>query len=397
MTNKRALLVGDQGDHFLIALETAPLLKRAGFTVNAVTGNPMVRKLSSVSACIAVPRAGDLPYAALAQMKAEDYDLIVVLEDFTLKTILDSDLTDEEKLVLLPVVGTEDFSHICSKIGLSRAFRRRGIRTPDFAEAQDAAELARAAERIGYPVVVKIDFSGAGAGTFACAGPEEVAAAIGRIDRWPVVVQKFIAGTEVDLSAFYQGAELVSFGYARIEDRATSGFAPTAVRTYTQLAKVGEEIFEDVRAIGRATGADGFVNLSCILSEADGLHYYFEADMRPNAWVNAPRHFGDDPARRIAGYFSEARVMTYPQPLDPAFPERITVPCFPRIGLWELATNRYGAWRVLPEESASVVLFTLAELKFKDFARSCIRPLVPSGLWSRLKRSYDVTFRRAVG
>lgn len=389
----RALLIGDQGYHFLISLEMVSLLSRSGFEVDIVSNNPISKHLKSVSESSYVQRADDLPHVALSKLRGGRYDLVVVLEDFTLKVILDSGLTDDDKLDLLPVVGKEHFRHLCSKSEISELFRREGILTPDFAVAHSRAELAPCAEKVGYPVLVKIDFSGAGDGIFECTGPGELEAASNQIDRWPVLVQEFIEGTELDLSAFYKNSKLVFCSYSRFE-RTMAKFSPSSLRTYSQLGRVEQDVFEEMHALGRATGADGFVNIVCMLSNADHRRYFIEADMRPNAWVNAPRHLGDDPAFRIASYFVNGEVFTERPPVNPGFPDELVVPSSTRLPLWELVINRYGSWACLPQESAFAVFLVLAEPKMKEVARAFIKPLVSAGLWSRFKKTYDTAFRK---
>ncbi|HSR55756.1 MAG TPA: hypothetical protein VLN73_05920, partial [Alphaproteobacteria bacterium] len=174
-------------------------------------------------------------------------------------------------------------------------------------------------------------------------------------------------------------------------------FTPSSVRTYSQLALVEADVFDELQAVGNALGAHGFVNISCIRSEADGRRYYFEADMRPNAWVSSPRHRGDDPAQRIAAYFSEGRTLTHPPSIDPDLPEELAVPCFARVPLWHLAVNRSGIWKTMPEEGLLPIFLCVAELKTKDFFRNTLKPLVPAGLWSWLKACYERAKRKVMG
>ncbi|MQA67481.1 MAG: ATP-grasp domain-containing protein, partial [Alphaproteobacteria bacterium] len=214
MNSGRALLVGDFGNHYMIVFETASLLKRAGFAVDLVTNNPVSRKLTSIDHFVFVDNADDLPRVALERSRETTYDLISIMDDFALMGIVRSNLSDEEKLALLPVVAPMDIRHIGSKIGLSMVLQQAGVRTPKFAVAHDKTELNEKIEEVGFPAFVKIDFSGAGDGTFECNSRTELDAVGNDIHIWPVLVQEKIEGYEVDLSAFYQNAELVFFSYS---------------------------------------------------------------------------------------------------------------------------------------------------------------------------------------
>jgi hypothetical protein len=202
-------------------------------------------------------------------------------------------------------------------------------------------------------------------------------------------MQRKIMGREIDLSAFYQDSELIHFSYSSIEAREYGKFSPSALRTYTQLENVDHSVFEDLRRLGTATGANGFANISCIKSESDGKLYFIEADLRPNVWVNYPKFFGDDPATRISKYFSDGEAIKYPYPIDSKFPDQILLPYFSRIKLWELVFNKYNSWSYIPDLNFHITLLAPVNKAIKNMARRFLKPIIPSGLWSMMKRAYD--------
>jgi hypothetical protein len=364
--------------------------------VDLVTNNPVSRNLTSIDQFIFVDKADDLPRIALARSRSAPYDLISVMDDFSLMRIVRSSLSDDEKLALLPVTGRDYIAHIGSKIGLSVLLRKEGVRTPRFAVAGNKAELDEGVNAVGYPAFVKIDFSGAGDGTFECNTQADVDAVANGIRVWPVLIQEKIQGYEIDLSAFYQNAELVFFSYSTIKGTSRRKYGPSSLRLYSQLGAIDPGIVDEMRLLGRATGASGFVNVS-VMQGDDGHRYFFEADMRPNTWVNAPRFFGDDPAIRISRYFSHGEVMTVPGPVHPEFPERIVIPYFSRIKLWELAVNRYRCWSYLPDTDTFLVVFSVINKEVKNLMRAVVRPLVPDRLWERMKGTYDMMLRNLMG
>lgn len=155
----------------------------------------------------------------------------------------------------------------------------------------------------------------------------------------------------LDLSGFYQGGQLIHFSYSYPERFFGYKFSPQPIRNYLQLASVEKIVFDELGRLGRALGANGFVNISCIRSDQDQKLYFIEADMRPNAWINFPRYFGDDLAIRIANYFTSGKVLEYPCKIDKRFPERTILPLFLRLNLWDIISNRYGVWRYIPERN----------------------------------------------
>lgn len=95
-----------------------------------------------------------------------------------------------------------------------------------------------------------------------------------------------------------------------------------------------------LRQLGQALDADGFSNITAMKSHADGQYYFVEADMRPNAWIDFPRHFGNNPAVAIAAAFGLPKVA--PRPFATPVPEHMVLAYLPRLKLWEALTNRYN-------------------------------------------------------
>ncbi len=98
----------------------------------------------------------------------------------------------------------------------------------------------------------------------------------------PLLLQKKVEGTVLDLAAIYLEGELVHFSYAVVE-RGMGRFGPSVLRTYHASSAVEHAVFDELAALGRALGFNGFVNITC-MDAADGSgRHYIEADMRPNA------------------------------------------------------------------------------------------------------------------
>lgn len=367
-------------------LEVAvPLLTRANFEVDLVTSPDLAEGVSSCRA-VHLAYACDQIAALLEQILLHcAYDLVVLGDDDLLSKVLDSPLSPELKQQILPVVSLAEAGHLYSKIGLSRQLAAAGIRTPRFETAASEAELFSASRRIGFPLLVKLDRSGGGAGVFCCRSPSDLAAALSKI-QYPVLVQAFVEGEVIDLSGFYQAGRLVHFMYSRFEKTVGGAFGPSSLRTYYQLGTLEPAIFAELERLGRALGADGFVSVTAIQSASDGQRCFIEADMRPNVWVDYGRHVGNDAAAAIAGYFERGETLRCPQPLQAGYPESAVLPFPPRLRLLELLGNAHGCWRYMDGPSHVAVL-SLRQVN-EQMARAAaklLKPWLPQPAWAVLK------------
>lgn len=384
MQNLQALLVGENVE-LMIAVPT--LLSRAGFAVDVITNSYIFKKHPAIRNFVFVANPDDIARVAFEKNK-NNYSLIVIGDDNTLKKILNSDLSVEEKIELLPIQTIKNLDHIYSKVELSKVFREFGVNTPEFRIAKDKSELKRSVESLGYPVLVKVDSSGGGFGVFECSSNDDVEVLLNKLQTYPVLIQKKIQGVELDLSGFYQNSKLIHFSYSRIE-RVNGKFGASALRTYVQIAHLQKDIFDELALLGKALGANGFVNIACIQSDHDQKRYFIEADMRPNAWVDFSKYFGDDLAVQINNFFSNRNTFQHPCPINPAYPDNILLPYFSRIKLWELAINRYCVWRYIPNKDHLVIVLYLIIRKIKTMVIKKFKPLMPEKYWIRLKCVYQ--------
>jgi hypothetical protein len=176
-----------------------------------------------------------------------------------------------------------------------------------------------------------------------------------------------LKGIELDLSALYFKGELIHFSYSEIEKASSNRFGPSSVRLYRPLCYVEEQMFLELTHIGKALGAHGFANISCMQSE--GNRFYFEADMRANAWVNTPRFFGEDPAIRIKNWLIRGERLHCPAPHLPNQPFSIRIPYFLRLKWTEVLFNRYRVWKYIPSDDKKL----MARLLLRKLYHSAIR------------------------
>ena len=346
----------------VIARTTGPawdilhLLSRAGFSVDIVTTSRHLG-LSRFARTVHLVTSGKaLARSAydFVRVRGKSYDWVMATDDQTLRALAELEWPPGMRLKFLPSTTPENRPHLCSKIGLSRVLSAGGIRTPPFRIARDHEEAIEAAAALGYPVMLKVDFSGGGEGVHECAQDADIVALRHLFFEQRLLIQKKIEGAVLDLSAIYFDRELVHFTYSTLE-RTSKRFGVSVLRTYYPLALVDGEIFSELSVLGNVLGASGFVNITCIKG-ADGMRHYIEADMRPNAWADFSRFFGEDAAPRIRDWFRSRVQLTKANAVClSAGQAPLTIPYFLRLGTWELLTNRYAVWQFMPLADARLV------------------------------------------
>lgn len=373
MDRLEALLIG--GTWPDVMLTALGLLTRAGFAADVISTSTHLKRNKSMRDYFLAEKNDLLVKTALEKIKKK-YAIVVVGDDPALGAILNSNLSNEEKLKLIPVLSIENLDHVCSKIGLSSALDKNGIRCPDYLIANNEQELKNSVHILSYPIFIKIDSSSGGVGVFECLNDSDLEISLHKLHTYPVLVQKKIEGHEVSMEVFYQKGELIHFSCSTLE-KSLYKYGPTSLRRFVQLAFLDKKIFDQLRLIGKALGADGFVNMSSIQCDKDQELYFIEADMRPNLWCDHSRYFGDDLARIIQRYFSTGKTLKYPHRLNPEYPEKILISHYSRLTLKDLIVNRYRIWKHLPENFVYITLhcriwpgLISAKVEWENYIRS---------------------------
>ncbi len=311
------------------------------------------------------------------------YDWIVPSEDATLRALSELDWPQERRPKFLSA-GDGQPSHFFSKIGLSQALSMAGIQTPAFRAVATCEEAIDAARELGYPVMLKVDASFGGLGVRECRSGAEILQNADMFSEQPLLIQKMVKGQEVALDATYVRRKLAHFAYAW-PLRSQSEFGPSILRKYFPLPLVDEKVFEELRALGRALGADGFVNITCIDAEDGSGRYYIEADTRPNVWMNFARYCGDDPADRIHEEFCGGPGLSKERTGAAAGCSSVIIPYCLRMRCRDLVLNRYGVWKYTPFTDAPVAVRLLANKVYcRMYCVAC--SLLPRELKAALKR-----------
>ena len=355
------------------------LLQRSGFTIDVVARDLIFKKISAIHKLAIVPLNQTLTDFSLnlIQQNGQDYyDWILITDEDVLQEVLESTIADEDKLLLLPVMHKEQLITINSKIGLAQALQKTPLLSPAFRIVHHLEEALHAALVINYPLFVKVDYSSGGLGTYKCQSRQDLLKLEFLFNGQSLLLQQKIIGKELDLSSLYLKGQLIHANYASVK-KTTLPFGPSVLRNYHPLNAMGPAILDELRVLGHALGADGFVNISCI-ETADQQRYYFEADLRPNVWVDYAKYVFNDPAPCIKAWFDQG--LTYPhasklkeRPLS----KPRSIPYFLRLSLFELLINRHQVWRYLPYQQKRLTLNLLSRKLLAWLATWPIRKWIP--------------------
>jgi carbamoyl-phosphate synthase large subunit len=159
------------------------------------------------------------------------------------------------------------------------------IRCPDWSTATEADEAVAAAERIGYPVLVRPSYVLGGRAMRVCYGPDEVALAMaGASGR--VLLDRFLEqALELDVDALCDGEDTyVAAVMQHVEEAGVHSGDSACVLPAPALSPLERTHVEEVvRELGAALGVVGLLNVQ--LAIAEGELYVLEVNPRASRTV----------------------------------------------------------------------------------------------------------------
>jgi carbamoyl-phosphate synthase large subunit len=162
---------------------------------------------------------------------------------------------------------------------------RLQIRCPAWATAAEPDEAVAAADRIGYPVLVRPSYVLGGRAMRVCYGPDEVRAAMaGAHGR--VLLDRFLEqALELDVDALCDGEDTyVAAVMQHVEEAGVHSGDSACVLPAPSLSPLERTYLEEVvRELGGALGAVGLLNVQ--LAIADGELYVLEVNPRASRTV----------------------------------------------------------------------------------------------------------------
>lgn len=363
------------------------LLNRSGFAVDVISTNKRIKKIRDAHQLIVVNTLDDVIQAVMNKSEI-GYDLYIPADDPTLRAIKNSNISVKDKLKLLPIIEEKNIHHIYSKIGLAKVFHDAYICSPRFIIAYNKKQLQSSFYTLGFPLMVKIDSSSGGTGTYQC--NNEFDLQILPEFQYPVLIQEKIEGNEIDLSAFYQQGKLIHFSYSEILSQVNNKFGPSSLRRYKTRSSLNRGITDVLSEIGLALGANGFVNIGCIQKKSDKKLYFIESDMRPTVWVEYSKYFRDDPACYIKKYFESGEFLTHDSFNIKMKNEEIILPYLPRLDIFSIIINRYNCHNFYENYARrNILIDKVLYDPLLTWIHNAVKPKVPSKIWDFLKKTYQ--------
>ena len=171
-----------------------------------------------------------------------------------------------------------------------------GLHQPPNGIATDIDGACRAAQRIGYPVLVRPSYVLGGRAMEICYDESSLMEYMGRaVDAspdHPVLIDKFLEdATEVDVDAIADGDLTIIGGVMEHVEEAGvhSGDSACALPPFSLLADTIAEIKQATYALAQALGVRGLMNIQfAIKQETGGRHIVYILEVNPRASRTAP-------------------------------------------------------------------------------------------------------------
>jgi carbamoyl-phosphate synthase large subunit len=160
-----------------------------------------------------------------------------------------------------------------------------GIRCPEWGMAESPREAMAAAERIGYPVLVRPSYVLGGRAMRVCYDADAVRAAV-RAAHGRVLIDRFLENAiEIDVDALSDGTDTyIGAVMQHVEEAGVhSGDSACVLPAPSLTAAQEKEAADVVRAIARGLGVIGLLNVQ--LAIADGDVFVLEANPRASRTV----------------------------------------------------------------------------------------------------------------
>lgn len=168
--------------------------------------------------------------------------------------------------------------------------RETGIPQPDAEAVTDIESGVKAAERIGYPVLVRPSFV-LGGRAMQIVGNEQALRhylqnAVEISDNSPVLVDKYIMGKELEVDAICDGDNILIPGIMEHVEKTGihSGDSISVYPTFSVSEKVRETIVDYTVRLGKAIGIIGLYNIQFIVDKNDNV-YVIEVNPRSSRTV----------------------------------------------------------------------------------------------------------------
>ena len=192
----------------------------------------------------------------------------------------------------VPLIGTglEAIDNAEDRKLFEEIMRKTGIRQPKAHAVTNVEDGVKAAEDIGYPVLVRPSFV-LGGRAMMIVGNEATLRhylhnAVEINENSPVLVDKYIQGKETEVDAICDGTDVfIPAIMEHVEKTGIhSGDSISVYPTFSLSPKVKQEIIDDTVALGKAIGIKGLFNIQFIVDKNEDV-YVIEVNPRSSRTV----------------------------------------------------------------------------------------------------------------
>ncbi|MBR2968538.1 MAG: carbamoyl-phosphate synthase large subunit [Clostridia bacterium] len=191
------------------------------------------------------------------------------------------------------IIGT-DFEAIEkaeNRDAFEKVMRSLGIPQPTGEAVTDVEAGVKAAERIGYPVLVRPSYV-LGGRAMQIVGNEQslrhyLLSAVKIDEKQPVLVDKYIQGKELEIDAVCDGKDVFVAGIMELVERTGihSGDSISVYPTFSVSQKVKETILEYTKKLGLGIGIVGLYNIQFIVDKEENV---FVIEVNPRSSRTVP-------------------------------------------------------------------------------------------------------------
>ena len=191
----------------------------------------------------------------------------------------------------VPILGTkaEDVDAAEDRELFDEILEQCGIPRPNGGTVFTAEEAKEVANRLGYPVLVRPSYVLGGQGMQIATCDEEVEEFMEIINRiaqdHPILVDKYLQGTEVEVDAICDGDDILIPGIMEHIERAGvhSGDSISVYPAYTLSQEIIDTIEDYTEKLARSLHVKGMINIQFIV--CDGQVYVIEVNPRSSRTV----------------------------------------------------------------------------------------------------------------
>jgi glutathione synthase/RimK-type ligase-like ATP-grasp enzyme len=297
-----------------------------------------------VDEVIAAPAALDAYVDALRDhLRTTRYDWILVADDPLLVALRARAAAGEGwTRGVLPIADDHPWAAIvASKDDLAALGSAAGLPIPASRRCETAADAARAADELGFPLVLKQSEGFAGLGVRLVATRDQLDAAWAEIGGGVVVAQRFVEGP-IGNSVFLMARGRPICWMSAYKVRTFPGpFGPSSARRFM----THDDVAPLLARIGELTGYHGFGALDWVLGPDRRLHI-IELNARPVPAIHMSRRAGVDFARAVRELLSGVPVHVQAPP--PPSPDAPVHPMFPEDVYRGAVENNLDLRQLLP-------------------------------------------------